>query len=55
MDRLKDKIALVTGGTRGLGEAISMALAKEGAKVAVTGRNAEGGERVEKEIGRAHV
>ena len=33
---LKDKIALVTGGTRGIGREIAVTLAKEGANVAIT-------------------
>ena len=36
MGRVQDKIALVTGGARGLGEAISHTLAKEGATVYLT-------------------
>lgn len=38
-DRLKDKVAIVTGSTRGIGRAIAIAYGKEGAKVIVTGRN----------------
>lgn len=34
-DRLKDKVAIVTGGDSGIGKAVSIAYAKEGAKVVI--------------------
>jgi NAD(P)-dependent dehydrogenase (short-subunit alcohol dehydrogenase family) len=37
--KLKDQTALVTGASRGIGEAIARALAEEGAHVAITGRS----------------
>jgi NAD(P)-dependent dehydrogenase (short-subunit alcohol dehydrogenase family) len=44
--KLKDRIAIVTGGTSGIGEASALLFAQEGAKVAVTGRNDERGQSV---------
>jgi 3-oxoacyl-[acyl-carrier protein] reductase len=39
---IKGKVALVMASSRGLGQAMAVSLAREGVKVAVTGRNPEG-------------
>lgn len=47
---LKNKTALVTGSTKGIGKAIAIELAKEGVHVLINGRNSEEVERVVNEI-----
>lgn len=50
MDRLKDKVAIVTGSTSGIGIGIAHAYAAEGAKVVVCGRRVEKGQAVVDDI-----
>lgn len=51
MDRLKDKVAIVTGAGQGIGEGIAKKLAAEGAKVVVSDLNEENAQKVAEEIG----
>ena len=44
--RLENKAALITGGTSGIGEAVADLFAREGAQVAITGRNESRGHAI---------
>ena len=48
--RLKDKIAIITGASRGIGREIAVLFAREGAKLVLTSRNPEALKAVAKEI-----
>ncbi|MEW2070258.1 SDR family oxidoreductase [Streptomyces sp. NPDC007346] len=48
---LKDRVYIVTGATRGLGNATARALAADGAKVIITGRDARSVEEAAAELG----
>ncbi len=49
--RLKNKVALITGGNSGIGFATAKVFLAEGAKVAITGRNVEKLNQAAKELG----
>jgi dehydrogenase/reductase SDR family protein 1 len=48
MKALTNKIALVTGASRGVGKGIALSLAQAGARVYITGRTTEEGESASK-------
>lgn len=48
--KLKNKVAIITGSSRGIGKAIATAMAKEGAKVVITSRHLPEADKTAKEI-----
>ena len=51
MDTLKNKVALITGGTKGIGYGIAEALLNQGLKVVITSRTEASANKVAKELG----
>ena len=53
MSRLQGKVAIVTGGAQGIGEAIASRLVQEGAKVAIADLNGAKAKSVADELNRS--
>ncbi len=51
MNDFTSKVGIVTGGTKGIGKAITQHLLKQGAKVYIFGRDVESGKQTEQELG----
>lgn len=54
MENLKNKVALITGGTKGIGRGIAESLLKLGMNVAITSRTRESAEKAAEELNNAH-
>jgi 3(or 17)beta-hydroxysteroid dehydrogenase len=55
MERVQGKVVIVTGGASGIGKQDALLLANEGARVAITDLNEDGGHSLAKEIGDAAI
>ena len=50
--RLDGQVAVITGGTSGIGRATAELFVKEGARVVIAGRSDEKGKQIEKDLGK---
>ena len=55
MNHLKDKVAYITGGSKGIGYGIAQSLLKAGMKVAISGRNTEAIQKAKEQLGSENV
>lgn len=55
MQDIENKIAYITGASKGIGLGIATALVKNGVKVAVSGRDAEALEKAQQQLGKQNV
>lgn len=55
MNYLKDKVAYITGGSKGIGYGIAQALLKAGMKVAISGRNTEAIQKAKQQLGSENI
>jgi len=55
MQNIENKVAYITGGTKGIGFGIAKALVENGVKVAISGRNIRDAERAKRTLGSRNV
>ena len=55
MQNIENKVAYITGGTKGIGFGIAKALVENGIKVAISGRNIEDVNKAKEALGSQNV